>query len=73
MNLLTYVERLSVEFHWMTHKTWMSPYDWEDWEEAEVKLLTETPVAAFQGMEERIHDFWQRLPCRTSRTIKRDK
>jgi hypothetical protein len=48
MYFLTYVERLNVEFHWITHKNWMSPHDWEEWEDAEVKLLAEALVAAIQ-------------------------
>jgi hypothetical protein len=70
MYFLTYVERLNIEFHWITDKNWMSLHDWEKREEVEVNILAEAPVAAFQGMEERIHDFWQTVQHRFPRATR---
>lgn len=60
MGFLVHVTRLDVGFHWMTHKTWMRPQDYLEWEDTEEKAVEDMAG----GMEGQIEVFWRMLQRR---------
>lgn len=60
LEFLACVERLNVDFGWMTERTWMTQEGSSEWGGTEEEAV----AAAFGGMDECMRDFWRAIQYR---------